>query len=236
MSKPHYNVLIATPGRSMENEYVRSLVETTKHLSKLGITYKFLNEYSSQVNMARESTTMGSMFLDAFNKEPVRGEVTYDKIFWIDSEISWTVEDFMKIYGSDKDIISGVYLNEKGVPMFSTISEEISPYAILTNANEFPIAAAGFGFIAIKSGIFESIQRPWFDLVFQKLENEAGQEMLIPYGEDYSWCEKAKKAGYEIFLDPSVLVNHHKKVVINAKELVEMIKTQKMEKNDQASL
>ena len=234
--KPHINVLIATTGRSFENEYVRSLVDTIAYLVKNNITYRFLNEYSSQVNMAREATAMGSMYLDAFNKEILRGEVTYDKIIWIDSDISWKVEDFIKIYESDKDVISGVYLNEKGVPMFSTLSEEISPFLMLLSENEFPIAAAGFGFIGIKSGIFENIPRPWFDLVFQKLENEAGEEMLIPYGEDYSWCTKARKAGYEIFLDPSVLVNHHKKTTIEPSNLIEMIKAEKAKHESEATL
>jgi hypothetical protein len=234
--KPHINVLIATPGRSFENEYVTSLVDTIAYLVKNDITYRFLNQYSSQVNMAREATAMGSMYLDAFNKEVLRGEVTYDKIIWIDSDISWKVEDFIKIYESDKDVVSGVYLNEKGVPMFSTLSEEISPFLMLLSETQFPIAAAGFGFIGIKSGIFESIPRPWFDLVFQKLENEAGEEMLIPYGEDYSWCTKAKKAGYEIFLDPSVLVNHHKKTAIEPSTLIEMIKSEKAKHEPEATL
>ena len=218
--KQHYDVLIATPGRSMENEYVKSLVDTITYLSKVGISYKFLNEYSSQVNMAREATAMGSMFLDAFNTELVRGEVTYDKIIWIDSDISWDVNDFMKLYESDKDVVSGIYLNEKGVPMFSMLSEEIDMASMILSDNYFPVAATGFGFIAIKSGIFEKIQRPWFDLVFNKLVNEDGKEMLIPLGEDYSWCNKARAAGFDIFIDPSVKLNHHKKISIDAKEIL----------------
>ena len=82
--KPHYNVLICTPGRMMEAEYVRSLVTTISHLEKMGISYLYLNEYSSQVNAAREATIMGSRFLHAFATEPVNGQVTYDKIIWID--------------------------------------------------------------------------------------------------------------------------------------------------------
>lgn len=213
----------------MENEYVRSLVNTISYLSEVGITYKFLNEYSSQVNMAREATAMGSMFLDAFNTELVRGEVTYDKIIWIDSDISWEINDFMKVYESDKDIISGIYLNDLGVPMFSLLSEEVDMATMISSSLPFPVSATGFGFIAIKSGIFEKIQRPWFDLVFNKLVNDNGKEMLIPFGEDYSWCHKARNVGFDIYIDPSVKLNHHKKVTINAKEVLR--KT-----NDQATL
>jgi hypothetical protein len=40
--KTHYDVLIATPGSMFKQEYVRSLVETTKVLNEKGISYYFL--------------------------------------------------------------------------------------------------------------------------------------------------------------------------------------------------
>jgi hypothetical protein len=87
--KPHVNVLLATPGRNMEAEYVKSLIQTISYLNQVGISYMFLNEYSSMVSTAREATAMGDQYLDPFNNSPVRGQVTYDKIFWIDSDIVW---------------------------------------------------------------------------------------------------------------------------------------------------
>ena len=39
MSKPHVNILIATPGRMMEAEYVKSLVATLTHLNQNNISY-----------------------------------------------------------------------------------------------------------------------------------------------------------------------------------------------------
>lgn len=214
MNKPHFNVLIATPGRMMEAEYVKSLVATLNHLDKEGISYLYLNEYSSQVNAAREATIMGSRFLSAWDTEPLSGKVTYDKIIWIDSDISWTVDDFMKLYNSQYDIVSGLYFNEEGVPLFSNSEEEIYfDFSTIRNkAYPFEIFAAGFGFISMKSGVFESLPRPWFETVFQRIENEDGREMYLPWGEDFSWCKKAKDAGYKIYLDPSILVGHHKKI------------------------
>lgn len=214
--KPHYNVLIATPGRSMEAEYVRSLVSTIDFLTNSKITYKFLNQYSSQVSAAREATAMGSDFLDAFNSNLVLGECTYDKIIWIDSDISWDIPDFMKLYESELDIVSGVYFNHQGTPMFSVHDDQLySDPRILQNVNDpFEIFAAGFGFIAMKNGIFEKMPRPWFETVFQKITNNDGREMLIPFGEDYSWCAKARQCGFKIHLDPTIRLTHHKKIAI----------------------
>ena len=212
----HVNVLIATPGRSMEAEYVKSLVETINYLSSNNITFRYLNQYSPQVNMAREATIMDSRYLDAFNKSPVLGQVTYDKIIWIDSDISWDVKDFMSIYNSEKDITSGVYLNEYGIPMFSVEDQEYGENIkeLLSGSEEFEITANGFGFIGMKSGVFESLKRPWFENIFYTIENENKETILASFGEDYSWCKKATSSGYKIFLNPTVNLFHHKKVKI----------------------
>jgi len=216
--KDHYNVLICTPGHSMEAEYVKSLVETIKVLEKENITYKYLSEYSSTVSGAREATLMDSLFLDGFNPNPVGGKVTYDKIFWIDSDISWSPKDFIRIYQSDYDISSGIYVNNKGLPMFTQLENEldIDLLTMCQYENSFEVAAAGFGFIAIKSGIHEAMQRPWFDSIYQEVENEdKTKKMRIPFGEDYSWCYRARFSGYKIYIDPKVKVTHHKKIALN---------------------
>lgn len=217
-NRPHVNILIATPGRNMEAEYVKSLIDTVEYLNKNAISYLYLNEYSSQVNAAREATAMGSRYLSAFETQPVHGRVTYDKIIWIDSDISWNIEDFMKLYNSTLDIVSGLYFNEEGVPLIGFTEEEIyhDPAMLKNKQYPFEVFAAGFGFIAMKSGVFESIPRPWFETVFQKIENEdKSREMYIPYGEDFSWCKKAHEAGYKIYLDPSIRLGHHKKVKVS---------------------
>ena len=214
--KPHVNILICTPGRMMEAEYVKSLVATLTHLNRVGISYLYLNEYSSQVNAAREATIMGSRFLKAFDTEPLSGEATYDKIIWIDSDISWNVEDFMKLYESRYDVVSGIYFNEEGVPLFTFKEDDIYFDKEKLKHKEYPfeVFGVGFGFVAMKSGVFESIPRPWFETEFQKITNDDGREMFIPWGEDFSWCIKAQNAGYKIYLDPSIRVGHHKKIRI----------------------
>lgn len=215
--RDHINVLIATPGSMMESAYVRSLVNTITELNDRGISYQFLNQYTSRVAAARESTAMDSTYLDALGKSPLHGSVTYDKIFWIDSDISWTPEDFLKLYNSKHKIISGLYLSDHGVPMFAPLSgsSEFSMKASMSSFEPVEIEAAGFGFICVANGVFESMQRPWFRDQFYLIKNEeTGKDVYIPYGEDYSWCHSAKSVGHKIFLDPSVKLTHHKKVSI----------------------
>lgn len=213
----HVDVLIATPGSMMEAAYVRSLVNTITTLQNDGISYRFLNQYTSRVAAAREATVMDSTYLDAFNKSPLHGTVTYNKIFWIDSDISWTPEDFMRLYTSTHSIISGLYLSDHGVPMFSPIeaTSDFSLKAAMSSFIPVEVGTVGFGFVCVASGVFESMERPWFkDQFFTATDPATGSEVFIPYGEDYSWCHSAKSAGHRIFLDPQVKVTHHKKVSI----------------------
>ena len=220
--KPHVNVLIATPGRSMEAEYVKSLVKTLAYLESKNITYMFLNEYSSMVSSAREATVMNGRYLDPFNNSPVRGYVTYDKIFWIDSDIGWEIEDFSKLLESDKDVVSGLYFDEKMTPMFS-VPGDVDPVTeidrILKSKKEEKIFACGFGFLAVKSGVFEKMPRPWFESLFERITSDDNEkEIFIPYAEDYAWCKKAQQSGFDIYLDPTVSLSHYKKTKIRLEQ------------------
>ena len=209
------DVIIATPGASMEAEYVRSLVATMNLLTERGISFYYANKYMSRVAAAREATAMDSDFLDAFNNAPLLGQVGYKKIFWIDSDISWEPSDFLALYNSPLDIVSGVYLSDQGVPMFSPLDEKQDIHQMIGATETVEVMGAGFGFICIKQGVFEAMKRPWFDTKFVKIEDEkTGKEFFIPFGEDYSWCISAREVGYKVFIDPITKVTHHKKIAI----------------------
>lgn len=209
------DVIIATPGASMEAEYVRSLIRTMNLLRERKISFYYANKYTSRVAAAREATAMDSDFLDAFNNAPLLGQVGYKKMFWIDSDMSWEPSDFLALYNSHLDIVSGVYLSDQGVPMFSPLDEKQDICKMIAATEPVEVMGAGFGFICIKKGVFESMKRPWFDTKFIKIEDEkTGKEVFIPFGEDYSWCISAREAGYKVFIDPVTKVTHHKKIAI----------------------
>jgi hypothetical protein len=215
--KQHYDILIATPGRSLEAGYVKSLMQTIQELDNRGISYKWLNSYSSLVHNARETTTTGDDNLNPNDLGPMHDSVTYKKMFWIDSDITWKPEDFIKLYESDYEIIAGAYLLHNGET--STIHTKQYPSGIpkdiLLRMNAVSEAeSVGFGFVAIKSGVFEKIQRPWFGLLPQAIQNSRGQQLVLSLGEDISWCIKAKHSGFNIYFDPMVKVGH-----IKSKEL-----------------
>jgi hypothetical protein len=210
--KPHYNVVIATPAPDFEREYVASLVDTIEHLHAKKITYKFVNQYSSIITFAREGTISDNPKMEITERVPFGDKFTYDKIVSIDSDMSWTVEDFMKLYESDKDIVSGLCANAEGGAVFTPLDINLSAQDFINETEVFEIFAAGFAFMAIKQGVFESIERPWSELVYVRAHSAVtGEKILIPFGEDYSWFQKAKQAGYKIYMDPTARIGHIKK-------------------------
>jgi len=224
----HYDILIATPGPMLEAQYVKSLVATLAECDKRGITYKWLNAYSSLVHHARELTASGAegMELDPFQTSPGGKNLSYNKIFWIDSDISWTVDQFFKIYDSEYDVISGAYLLADGFT--TTVHAWGAPVGvpateIIEMKDPIRVQSLGFGFVAMKSGVFEKIQRPWFSHEYVKVgENPDGTDIIDAVGEDISWCIKAYRAGIELYFDPTVLVTHMKKQPITWEHIKQM--------------
>ena len=105
----HYDVLIATPAFSFVPEYVTSLVATTRMLNEKEISYHLLHKSGSFIPSTREQVATDSHGHNWKTNEIGGGKYTYKKIIWIDSDIEWTPEDFLRIYDSEMDVVSGVY-------------------------------------------------------------------------------------------------------------------------------
>jgi hypothetical protein len=216
MTKPHYDVLIATPGKLVHAEYVESLFDTLAWLSEQGKTYKFLNKQSSFIPSGRELTATNTFSHNWDTNEIGSGEFTYGTIFWIDSDIEWDLEDFKAILESPFDVISGVYqTNPNGTVALAMADDSGKPRKV--NKTEFmlwfdpfEVLGVGFGFVAMKSGVFEKIPRPWFEI--DKIRWD-GYDFDTNVGEDYSWCNHARAAGFKIMVDPNVKVLHHKEAI-----------------------
>jgi len=210
----HINLVIATPGHSMMTGYVKCLLATLDLLAQNNITVAWNSQYSSHVADAREITLSGTLQNSFTETRPFQGQITYDKILWIDSDITWNPEDVLKLYKSDKDIISGAYLLANGEVMAH--SKKLSaPYRydeVINMTEPVEVESAGFGFICFKSGIFEKMPRPWFQSFPVTTQVDGKDYTFNMIGEDMSLCYRAKELGFEIWLDPTVRLTHHKTV------------------------
>lgn len=205
--------MICTPGHSVMAEYLKSLVHWASAAPRYGITWALANGYSSHVADARELTLSGTKINSLIENRPFEGKLTYDKLLWIDSDIEFYPEDVEKLYKSDKDIICGGYLQaDGGVMAYESLKK--GPYVISEverMRDIVEVEGAGFGFICVKNGVFESLSRPWFQSAEETLTLDDGKSYTFQMiGEDISWCKRVRELGYTIWFDPSVKLNHHK--------------------------
>lgn len=216
MQKKNYDVVIATPGSNFELDYVKSLLSTVEKLNKLGIKYKFVNGVSSIVAVARERCLFPNLFNSGMNQEIFDGEFDCSKIFWIDSDVKWEPDDFIKLLNSNKDIISGSYImgDDMQVPIFPKIGfSPLTKGGVISLPQEpQKIEACGMGFMCVNYSVMEKIDKPWFgDIEININQGEKEPFKWFCNSEDIAFFERAKRAGVEVWFDPAVRVGHIKK-------------------------
>ena len=204
----HYDIVIATPASMMTAAYVRSLAKTISVLNDLKISWHYVNYESPYIRYARESIISYGSPDDLHNQTPFDNQFDYEKIMWIDSDISWEPEDLLKLYYSDKDIVAGAYMIFNGMISASVDGDNFLYPQQIFGQKEIELSTTGFGFVCIKRGVFEKMSRPWFNSVIFEKEGKT----IATIGEDNSWCVNARAAGFKIWLDTSVRVIHNKTI------------------------
>lgn len=215
-----------TPGYSMENSYVISLLNTVRELDARGITWSYSSVALSDVALARESTILGRSFsMPSYQRyeSPLKGLATYDKLFLIDSDISWKVDDFMRLYEASYDVVSGAYLQADGetTTALVDITDSSNPFnsgmrclsrsEMYIKSTPFKVSGTGLGFMCVKQGVFEKVERPWFKHIVEEHQVSDSEVTVEMLSEDLSFIRRVRETGVDVYVDPTVLVGHSKK-------------------------
>jgi GT2 family glycosyltransferase len=135
-----------------------------------------------------------------------------DYLLMIDDDMVFEPDLLDKLIANKKDICGVAYHPRTDMQGRLKFLDETHYINLETNKdpkykNTFECHATGTGIILIKCEVFKKIPRPWFMFEYydKPTDLNAGQCKL---GEDWFFCREAKKAGFKIWTDPKIKVNH----------------------------
>ena len=195
-------VLIGTPtydGR-LDAWFVNSLVQTIKMAEQKKIfVHAIYTSYDSLVQRARNSLIRHALVGN------------YDTLFFIDSDTEWEPEWFFKFLDRPEPIV-GAALIKKSDKEGYTVKLTQKKLNLSEDKKLIEVDGAGTGFLKIDRFAlqkFWDISEPY---ISEGEEHRMICDIKVENGdlisEDYILCEKWKKLGYKIWLDPSITINH----------------------------
>ena len=209
-------IIACLPGNHYSGNFVNCWTNLLTHCHKNNIQIMLAQCSSPNIYYVRNMCLGADVSRGKYQK-PYNGSIDYDYLLWIDSDIMFRSEHFDKLLHSNKDIVSGLYYMVDGVN-YATVEkwdeeyftktgtfEFLNPSLVNGRQEQFPVAYTGFGFMLIRKGVFERMEYPWFRPEYVQIGNAVDFTM-----EDVGFCLNAKKQGFEIFIDPTVIVGHEK--------------------------
>lgn len=189
------SVCILTPANTFAPPYVESLFALVQESGRVGIKINFITSAGSHVGQLREKIMCDYFFSGN----------SHDFCFWIDSDISFTVDDFFELLCSPYMVTSGVYLiSTDGRTSIARNGRHLTSEEIKKFPKYISVDASGMGFMCIKKEVFDSVSAPYFSNIM-KSDNET-----VETGEDTAWCEKLRQSGFEVACNTRVRLGHHK--------------------------
>jgi hypothetical protein len=160
-----------------------------------------------------------------------------DAVFWADSDIVLPVDAISRLVSSKLDFVTGIYFQKTGEhwPLIANFAEDHYNWMVRWPENVIaPIDGCGFGCVLTSVKMLREMRdrfevqsgavRMICDLCeTRKLHSECNprpmtdnelKERANPwfeyskFSEDFEFCQRAKKAGYQLYVDTAVLCGH----------------------------
>jgi len=213
-------IIFCIPGSNFSGRFLDCWTNILAFCMKSKIDCMISRKESSNVYFVR-NLCLGADVSRGPGQKPFDGKLDYDYLMWIDSDMIFRPEQMVQLINRNVDIVSGLYLMEDG-KSFAAVKDWdteffktngyfkfLNPEDIKDTKDPIEVTYAGFGFMLIKRGVFESMSYPWFE----PRKHEIGG--MVDYSmEDVSFCLRAQEKGFKVFTDPTVIVGHEKKIVL----------------------
>jgi hypothetical protein len=221
-------ILICTPcfGGLVTMRYLLSLIETLNCASQDGIQIGVFT-LGNESLIPRARNDCAAEFLTSPHK--------WEKLLFIDADISWSYPQFLSLVRSDKPFVGGTYavkkmplsLNFQPLPQhrhyFEDAGHSVSDYNAYVKAegndeNEIPVELLPTGFLLIDRSVLEHFQSKATKYSFLDASTGQPQERWDFFrsgaqggnylSEDWFFSVQCAKYDYQPYLKTDVIVNH----------------------------
>ncbi len=142
---------------------------------------------------------MGCDVADNRNKLAARS-LDFSHLLFIDSDMVIEPDTLMRMHARNVDIL-GLAANRRKLPLESVVKPlDTADIHQPLPTDLFKAESCGTGVMLIRTSVFKKMEAPWFEFSYD------GNGKRI--GEDVGFCLKARKAGYSIWVDPTIPVKH----------------------------
>jgi len=214
-------VIFCIPGRVFSDKFLQSFSTLLGWCYNNNIKPILSNSYNPVVYYARNEC-LGGDTLKGIEQKPFQGEIDYDYIMWIDSDMVFEPKDFKALLDMNRDVASGIYKtknNKNYATVLKMIREDYiqkGTYEFLNDKelkilpDEFRVDYTGFGWILFKKGILEKIKYPWFRPYWYNY----GKNIKEFTSEDVGICRSLREEGVHIIVNKNLVIGHEKSCVL----------------------
>lgn len=199
-------------GDSFDNNFLTSWTKLIKHLMLRG--WEIHNRHVTGSNIYHLRELIVSEALRKGETPKIFDNLEYDYVLWVDSDQVFEPVHFEMLLEDMKevDVVSG---SIKTLPHMKYAFRTSTVYEDqITDLTDMPrlleVQTLGFGFLLMKKGVFEKMRDAGEYPFFKPEENDT----IAYFGEDFSWCIKARRAGIKLYADTKCRIGHSKTVVI----------------------
>jgi hypothetical protein len=225
-------VVFCLPGNSFSSNFLIAWTRLIDACNKKGISIVMAPGVSSHVALAR-SKSFGYNVFGGENQKPFGGELDYDYIMCIDSDILFTPEHFFDMLESPHDVTSGLYIMSDN-KHFTAVKDWDTSYFGKNGTFEFmtpeyiekwksenidrymKVVYSGLGWTLIKKGVLEKLTYPIFWSDVHRIPNvdTSKPDIVDMSSEDVSLFLNLGKVGVVSVIDTKIRVGHEKIVVL----------------------
>jgi len=214
------DLVILQPGAEFSQQFVSSLLRTVCELIKNNKSFYIKDAHSSMLPDLRNRLIGSGPGVQTISGIPFAfDELKPKKIFFLDSDMAWNPDDFLKFVDSDEDIITGWYMRPDGSTVVMNKSDKLEHAYEMIPADKLKaetklieVDSNGMGFVCVKYEVLEKIGYPWFQFFQAPALNEEAKIFPPQCGEDLWFFKRAQEEGYKVMVDPTVQPSHIKSI------------------------